>query len=100
MDSKKKYFDNVLNFILFNDEKTEENLEMLLILRNAIAHGNGRKDAVNEHSWRKIQVWEKQGKGITSSSDRLEFSSLFVNETLAIVRDSLRDLLQRVRKFT
>ena len=72
---------------------------MLLTLRNAIAHGNGRKDAVNENYWKKIQIWENEGKGISSVGGYLSFSSSFVKDTLELVSNSLGDLIGRARAF-
>ena len=72
---------------------------MLLTLRNAIAHGNGRKGAVNENHWKKIQIWENEGKGISSVGGYLSFSSSFVKDTLELVSNSLGDLIGRARAF-
>jgi hypothetical protein len=99
LDTARKYFDNILKFPLYTDESVKEQFEMLLILRNAIAHGNGRKDAVNENYWKKIQIWENEGKGISSVGDYLAFSSSFVEEMLKVVSNSLRDLIGRTRAF-
>ena len=90
-DTIRKYFDYILKFPLYTDESAKEHLEMLLILRNAIAHGNGRKVAVKENTWRKIQTWENEGKGIVSDSGYIVFTSSFVEEMLEVVSNSLLD---------
>jgi hypothetical protein len=97
LDTIRKYFEHVLKFPLINDENTREHLEMLLILRNAIAHGNGRKDAVNERYWRKIKGWQKDGKGVSTDQDYLTFSADFIEDMLTVVGDSLFDLIERVK---
>jgi hypothetical protein len=96
-DSLQKYYAHVLHFELFREKSTADILEMLLVLRNAIAHGNGRKDAVNENYWRKIQVWQKSGKGILADDDYLTYTPQFIEEMLNVVNESLSDLIIRAK---
>jgi hypothetical protein len=42
-----KYFDHILNFPLFKDSNVKNRLEMIRVLRNAMAHGNGRLNAIS-----------------------------------------------------
>jgi hypothetical protein len=42
LEKIKKYFEQVLKFPLVSDAQSVRYLRMLLILRNALAHGNGR----------------------------------------------------------
>jgi hypothetical protein len=94
----KKYFRRVLNFSLCNDNRTWERLEMLRILRNALAHGNGRMAAINNQKDRqKIEKWIKLNIGISTVHDDLVFSEQFTRETYEAISKSLTDLLNRVR---
>jgi hypothetical protein len=93
----KKYYDHVLKFPLITSDQTWEYLEMLLVLRNALAHGNGRKDAIKNDTWKKIEKWQKAKTGVVVEDDYLIFTASFVQEAFTIVSDALRDLIQRTR---
>ncbi len=91
----KKYYEYILKFPLITSDPARERIEMLQVLRNALAHGNGRKDAVKD--WEKIEKWSQTNKGIIADHDYLMFTGAFVQETFTIVSDSLRDLIQRTK---
>jgi hypothetical protein len=97
LDRKRKYFEHILKFQLITDERAQEYIEMLLLLRNSIAHGNGHKDFVKENNWNKINSWERHIKGVSTEYGYLTFSESFIGEMLNIVGDSLNDLIQRVK---
>lgn len=94
-----KYFDNVLNFPLGLDVETLKRLDMLRVLRNAIAHSNSRINAVRrEDDKKEIKGWVKSKMGISLHSYTLIFSKHFLQETYVIMNQSLSDLLERVRQ--
>lgn len=97
-DRLQKYFDHYLGFPLVTTDQARERLQMLLALRNALAHANGRKDAVGREQWHKIEQWRKAHAGIITTHDNLMFAAEFVDETLALVGHSLRDLIERTRQ--
>lgn len=97
LDRKRKYFEHILKFQLISDGRAQEYIEMLLVLRNSIAHGNGREEFVKENNWNKIKSWERRVKGISTDYGYLTFSEAFVGEMLNIVGNSLGDLIERVK---
>src|SRR5258708_21902753 len=90
-----KYYEHILKFPLITSDPARERIEMLQVLRNALAHGNGRKDAVKD--WEKIEKWSQTNKGIIADHDYLMLTGAFVQETFTIVNGSLRDLIQRTK---
>ena len=97
LDRARKYFDHVLGFPLCTDTRTWERLRMLMILRNALAHANGRVEAVSEQAREKIRNWTRMGVGVAIENGNLLFTEAFVRETYALVRESLAGLIERVR---
>lgn len=94
-----RYFDNVLNFPLGLDAVTIKRLDMLRVLRNAIAHSNSRINAVRrEEDKNKITEWVKSKMGISLHNYTLIFSKHFLRETYVIMNQSLSALLERVRQ--
>ena len=97
LDRARKYFDHILAFPLCTDDRTWERLRMLMILRNALAHANGRTEAVSEQSRKKIRNWTRMGVGVAVENGNLSFTEAFVRETYALVHESLTSLIERVR---
>jgi hypothetical protein len=96
LDRAQKYFDHILAFPLCTDDRTWERLKMLMMLRNALAHANGRLEAVNEKSQKKIEEYTKMGVGVAVKNGNLLFTEAFVRETYVLVRESLISLIERV----
>lgn len=99
----KKYFEHILKFPLIVDDQSFETIQMLYGLRNALAHANGRVNAVNENEWNRIKKWHLANAGIVidgmlSDEPYLMFTSAFIQEAFSAVRDSLHDLMERTRK--
>jgi len=95
-----KYFQHVIKFSLFTDKKTEDRLDMLRILRNTTAHCNGRIKAIkNPKDINKIKTWEKGNFGISTISDNLVFTEIFLRQTYSLVRESLDDLINRTKQI-
>jgi hypothetical protein len=96
LEKIKKYFGHVLNFPLVSDEESLRYLRMLLTLRNALAHGNGREDAIKPKGWEIIQKWNEPGIG--TEYGFLTFTAEFIQEMVEMVSASLTDLIERVKK--
>ena len=76
-----------------------DRLEMLRILRNVIAHCNGRLDAIkNKEDLKKLKKWNKEKIGITLLINSIIFSELFLKQTYNFVNAAIIDLLDRTRK--
>lgn len=97
LDQANKYFKYILEFELFN-EVVYDRLEMLRILRNAIAHCNGRLEAIkNKEDLNKLKKWNKEEIGITLLINSIIFSESFLRETYEIVSTAINDLLDRAK---
>lgn len=95
----KKYFDYVLHFPLCIDNHVWEYLQMVVVLRHSIAHGNGRITSIKSvENQKKIKKWLKQDIGISVFNGNLIFSENFLQESYVILSNSLKDLLKRVRE--
>ena len=95
LEKIKKYFEQVLKFPLVSDAQSLRYLRMLLILRNALAHGNGREDAIKQSKWEMIQKWNESGIG--TEHGFLTFDAEFVQRMVMVVSASLTDLIERVK---
>ncbi len=92
----KKYYEHILNFTLCSDQ-TWERLRMLSVLRNSVAHGNGRFEMLRSNYQEKIKNWARQGDGISIRSEYLVVSGPFLRDTLSVVKNSLEDLIERYK---
>lgn len=94
-----KYFKSVLDFPLITDSIEKRHIEKLMVLRNAIVHGSGRKEIVNKDDWKKIEQWQEENEGISIVGyNCLSFSLDFIKKTHKIVDKILNDLINRVKK--
>lgn len=99
LERAKKYYKNVLEFELCGDNNTWQRITMLVEVRHAIAHSNGRIDMLNDKSNRKIKALEKQNLGISSHYNYILINSNFAKETFAKVRLLLEDLVARYKEL-
>lgn len=90
-----KYYDHVLHFSLIEIAGVNETLEMLLLVRNAIAHCNGRIEMIKPTILQKIRRWED--RGISVGVDYIGFTADFVEAMAETVQKALNDLIARVR---
>jgi hypothetical protein len=91
-----KYYDHILHFPLIKVEHSEA-IEMLLVVRNVIAHINGRIEAIKIRNLQKIRSWEHLHGGISTDLEYLSFTAEFVEDMAYAVKASLEDLITRVR---
>lgn len=77
-----------------------EYLDILLLVRNAVAHSNGRIEVIKPRALQKIRSWEKTHKGLSTDSQYLTFTAAFVEEMTKAVTASLEDLIKRVKDKT
>lgn len=94
-----KYYDHILNFSLCIKPEPLGRIEMLRILRNAVAHSNSRINAIkSDDDRKKIEAWVNQKIGISLKFQTLIFSEKFIKEAYHIMNETLTDLLGRVRE--
>jgi len=91
------YFEGVLNLALEPDPRRVEQLNTLLLLRNAIAHGGARKGASKKGTWDTIERMAAAGADVCISRDLLIVGRDLVAESYKAVRASLDGLIARSR---
>ena len=96
----RKYYEHILAFPLIESDRMTEELNVLLFVRNAIAHVNGRIEVIKARDLEKIRAWEKTQGGIRTDGQYLTFTGEFVQRMSNAVKASLDDLIKRVREST
>src|SRR5262249_213967 len=94
LEQADKYFEGVLGFKLWTEE-IGARLEVLRVVRNALAHSNGQLEDVNERERLKIEKWMREFQGLKESSGSIVVSIEFVEHALDIVKKALEDLTDR-----
>ena len=93
-----QYFNYIVEFPIDVRGRFWQQLRKLHLLRNAIAHGNGRLDNIKNPQDRKtIFKWEKEGSGISTAGGNIVCSPPFISETFKVVFDFLQDVTERVK---
>jgi hypothetical protein len=99
LERAKKYFHYIVDFPLEVTGKEWQRINMLKVLRNAIAHCNGRVEGITkDKDLKDIQRWEKENIGLTIEVDTLMFSKEFVEETYHCVNNFLTSLIAAVKR--
>lgn len=92
-----KYYREVLRFPLIEIEGAKEQLDLLLVARNAVAHSNGRIEAIKPAKLERIRKWEKERGGVLIGQYHVSFPIGFVKEMAHNVQIVLEDLIKRVK---
>jgi len=96
LEQADKYFEGVLGFKVWTDETTRGHLEILRVLRHALAHANGQLEDVHEKEREQIEKWIRDDlPGLKESSGSIVVSIEFVERALDIVKKALEDLSTR-----
>lgn len=97
LERTNKYFNHILQLPINTRDKAWQHLRMLYVLRNALAHANGRLDNIKrEEDKKKIKQWAKKGIGIEHYSGSLVFTAEFVKDTYSIVFEVIKKLTDQV----
>ncbi|MGZ8096705.1 MAG: hypothetical protein ACXWUD_10750 [Methylosarcina sp.] len=99
LDKFKKYFDHILNFQLVTDNEQWRVLKELSIVRNAVAHANGRIDRLKLSAQKKIQQLEESNAGISNWMGLLVIEQMFAKRSLEVVSDTIGDLCARYKAY-
>ncbi len=102
LERTNKYFRHIVNFPLNVSGKEWQRINMLKVLRNAIAHCNGRFENITKDKDKKeIRKWEKANIGISVEMfGNLMFSKPFVAETFYCVNNFLTSVIAEVKRGT
>lgn len=95
LDQAQLYYKHILQFELSTDNERWKRLKILSVLRNAIAHTNGRWDAIKEKDRCRLMRQE----GVKEDLGFVVVSECFLRETVRVVKDDLQDLLARFEKW-
>ena len=72
-------------------------MNILLAVRNTIAHGNGRIEAIKKSRLSIIREWEEKHGEISTDSRYLSLTAAFVQNVADAVKAALDDLIARVK---
>lgn len=97
-DRARKYYQDVLHLPLITSDQVKERLDILVLVRHALAHRNGRIEVIKEDSLKKIQTWEKSNGELSTDGHYLNFTSAFIESMAAAVKTALEDLISRVKQ--
>ena len=95
LEHAKKYYKHVLHFELSGDNERWKRLKMLSTLRNAIAHTNGRWEAIDKKTRCKIMKY----KVVNKDYGFILVSKPFLRYIVAVAKWELEDLLARYKKW-
>jgi hypothetical protein len=99
-DKYQKYYEHVLGFPLIGVEEMQEDLDMLLLARNALAHSNGLVEMIKLDNLQKIRSWERVHGLVSTEREYLGVSTEFVQRMSHAVSVVLSDLMRRVKEST
>lgn len=93
-----QYFNYIVKFPIDVRGRSWQQLRKLHLLRNAIAHGNGRIDNIKNPQDRKtIFKWEDEDSGISTMGGNIVCSSAFISESFKVIFNFLQDVTERVK---
>jgi hypothetical protein len=92
-----KYFNHVLKYDLGIESKTWNKLEEIKILRNVIAHSNGRISLSGDLK-SKVERWARDKRGIDIYYDFLILSDKYIQFASSTIIDILTGLISRTKK--
>jgi hypothetical protein len=92
------YYRDVLGFPLIQIDGAKEQLDMLLLARNAIAHSNGRIEAIKSKSLERLWEMGQRHAGVRIGSDYISFYIGFVRQMAHTVSTVIEDLIRRVKE--
>jgi hypothetical protein len=99
-DKYQKYYEHVLGFPLIGVEEMREDLDLLLLVRNALAHSNGLVEMIKPENLQKIRSWERVHGIVSTEREYLSVSTEFVQRMSRAVSVVLSDLMRRVKEST
>jgi hypothetical protein len=94
-----KYFNHIIKFPIDVRGSLWQQFRKFYILRNAIAHGNGRLDNIKNPDDRKaILDWEKDNSGVATMGGNIVCSSDFIRQTLSTIFSFLEEITKGVKE--
>jgi hypothetical protein len=94
-----KYFNHIIKFPIDVRGSSWQQFRKFYLLRNAIAHGNGRLDNIKNPDNRKaISDWEKENSGVAIMGGNIICSPDFIRQTYSIVLSFLQEFTDGVKE--
>lgn len=91
----KKYFESVLHLDFITDNKINETLKHLVVLRNAFAHSNGQISMLKEGAKKQIEQFETMNIGIKTHMGLIIIEEKFALSSLRAVEFLVQELSNR-----
>jgi len=91
------YYTQYLKVPLFKPTSMNTHINIVRVIRNAIAHWGGRLEIMPTDVRKTINKWIELDIGINVYLDNLVLSEHFLQEAYLIVKKSLSELIERVR---
>lgn len=86
------YFESVLHLDFSANNKVNEGLKHLIVIRNAFAHSNGNISFLKEKAKKQIEQYETMDIGIKTHMGLIIIEENFVLSSLQAVETLLQDL--------
>ena len=98
LERTNKYFNHIIKLPIDTQGKSWQRLRKFYVLRNAIAHANGRIGNIKKaKDHEKIKQWGKENIGVSTMGGNLICSSTFIRDTYAVVLEVLEAITKRVQ---
>ena len=99
LERTNKYFNHIIKFSMDARGSSWQHFRKFYLLRNAIAHGNGRLDNIKNPENRKtILEWENENTEITTAGGNIVCSPDFIKKTYSVVFEFLQNITERVKE--
>ena len=99
LDRASKFYKDILQFELWQDQKEQQRIRMLSDLRNTFAHANGRFEMLNDSSKKRVKHLTKTEDGIKVFSGYVVCDAKITSDIFLTVQNSLSDLVARYKKW-
>ena len=99
LERTNKYFNHIVKFPIDVRGSSWQHFRRFYLLRNTLAHGNGRFDNIKNKDDRKtILKWEKENTEISTTDGNIVCSSNFIKKTFSVVFDFLSNVTEKVKE--
>jgi len=98
LERTNKYFNHIIKFSIDVHGSSWQQFRKFYLVRNAIAHGNGRLDNIKNREDLKTKLGlEKENTEIATEDGNIVCSPNFIRKTYSVVLDFLSNITERVK---
>ncbi len=99
LERTNKYFNHIIKFPIDARGNSWQHLRKLYLLRNALAHGNGRLDNIKNQEELKTRLGlDKANSEVAITDGNLVCYPNFISNTLSMILDFLSDITEKVEE--